>query len=96
MGNVFNYRIRLRSMIFEDGIIYCIKCLYVKFVYFRSWMNRNDDNQLLIVKFEDMINFFNQEFKKFFEYCKIDIFNRKFNEILEDYSKENMRKRDLV
>lgn len=96
MGNVSNYRTRLRSMTFEDGITYCIKRLHVKFAYLRSWMNRNDDNQLLIVKFEDMTNSPNQEFKKLFEHCKIDIPNRKFNEILEDYSKENMRKRDLA
>jgi len=92
---VASHREFLTSVTKKRGIIYCIKNLSMKFGFIKNWaiMGRDDEN-VKIVRFEDLTQDTNKEFKNLFSFLGIDINSNKLEKILDDYSKTKMRKRD--
>ena len=93
---VCRLRRRLESISKEDGISYIMK-YYDKFSAMRSWVELGaDDPNIIFVKFEDITARPFENFKLILAHCGIQIDDMKLQDILADYSKENMRKRDLA
>lgn len=95
MGKVGRYRAELTKMDIDSGLHYCIEELATKFIAMRSWINNKEDENMLIVNFEDLIENPNETFSKIFNWCSVDLDEGTIKEIIDDYSKEKMRKEDL-
>lgn len=95
MGKVLKYREILKKLNYDDGIEYCIKTLASKFAGMRTWFYNHDDN-VYICKFENITKYPDEEFQKIFEHCEIDIPKNILKQVLNDYKKEKMRKKDII
>lgn len=94
MGRVDKHRRKLKKMGFEDGISYCIRAQQLKFSFVKSWIFNNDQD-VLIVRFEDLVNNPLKGFKEIFNHCEVDIPEAELSIILNDYRKSKMREKDL-
>jgi len=95
MGKVPKHRNNLKSLSFEEGITYCIKALHLKFSFMRSWIYNQEDPNVLIVKFEDLTKEPLETYNEIFKHCEYEIPTQTLKDVLDNYSKEKMRKKDL-
>jgi hypothetical protein len=96
MGQIGTHREQLKELNFEDGIAYCIKELSMKFNYMRNWYYEAQSEECIkLFKFEELTADPINSFDRIFEHCKIDVERKTLEIVLQDYSKERMRKRDL-
>ena len=95
MGSVPIHRKRLKKVNKEEGVKYCINHLQWKFSFVRSWINNSNQGEILIVRFEDITENPIDEWQKIFQHCKININKNETKKILQSYTKEKMRKKDL-
>lgn len=95
MGKVPKHRKVLRQLSFEEGISYSIKVLNLKFQFMRTWVYNSSDPNVLLVRFEDLVTDPFEGFVTIFNFCQIDIPDQVLKTVLEDYTKEEMRRRDL-
>lgn len=96
MGRVDTDRKVLLSKNFDDGLIYSIDQLSLKFEYMKSWLvNASSDKSVLILKFEDIIKDPSFYFKNIFDHLGVDIAKEELEIILSDYTLDKLRKRDL-
>jgi len=95
MGKVGKYRSILKNLSFDEGIHFCIDALTIKFAQMRSWAINCDDPNVKIYRFEDIIESPASSLKDIFLHFGIEIEDRLVTDILNDYSKEKMRERDL-
>ena len=95
VGSVSKHRKKLQQMNKSDGIIYCIKELQLKFAYMRSWWYNRKDPHVYITKFEDLTSDPVSEWGKIFDHCETGIDDDTLKVVLNRYTKEKMRKRDL-
>jgi hypothetical protein len=96
MGKVGKYRSVLKEKSFDDGIHYCIDELSIKFMAMRTWINNSDDDNMIFIKFEDLVHKSKDTFTKIFMKCGINISEQEIENILNEYSKDRMRKKDLA
>lgn len=96
MGNVPEHRRRLRQLDEPQGIAYCIRELHLKFSFMRTWWAHRGEAHLLIVRFEDLIADPFSEYRKVFEHCDLDVDDRTLRSVLQRYTKEKMRRRDVA
>lgn len=92
---VVAYRERLQNLDYDQGIRYCIEELAVKFAFIRSWLYRAEDANVLVMKFEDLVASPVEGMQKFMAHCEVTIPEDVLRRILNDYTKEKMRARDL-
>lgn len=95
MGTVRYHRRKLKQLGESEGIEYCIKHLQWKFSFVRSWWQGCEDSRVLTVRFENLTRNPIQEWKKIFEHCGIKIDKSKLKAVLDRYTKEKMRKKDM-
>jgi hypothetical protein len=95
IGKVLKHRLQLQSLSFEEGINYCIKAQQLQLAFVRDWIQNQEDPNLLIVKFEDLISYPEAHYKSIFNYCNIDIPDFILESVIADYTKEKMREKDL-
>lgn len=89
-------RKRLSDMSEADGISYAIRFLSYKFSDIRSWVELStDDDRVLIVKFEDLVADTKSILADMFSFCGIDFPDDVLVSVVNDYSKDRMRKKDL-
>lgn len=93
-GKVAQYRKRLRSLGQEEGIAFCIRTLAYKFAFMRTWAYNADDPNVMLVKFEDLVAEPVRYWGKIFDHCGIDIPSTVLRDVLSDYDKEGMRRRE--
>jgi hypothetical protein len=96
MGKVPKHRENLKSLSFNNGIEYSIKALYLKFSFMRSWIYNKKDPNVLIIRFEDLTKKPLKEYEKIFNYCGFNIPEDLLQNVLDDYSKERMRKNCII
>ena len=94
-GSVPRHRSELKRLDEPKGIEYSIHHLQLKFSFMRTWWENSGDENVLIVRFEELTQDPVKEFKKIFDHCGINISSRKLSTVLNKYTKEKMRKRDL-
>ncbi len=90
------YRRILQDLEYEAGIRYCIEELSIKFAFLRSWMYRAERDNVLIIRFEDIVQHPFDEMKRLLAFIEVDIPDPVLRAVLDDYSKEKMRARDLA
>jgi len=95
MGKVYKYRKALKKITIDEGLHYCIDELALKFSAMRTWFNNTNDPNMLIVKFEDLVQYPTTTFSKVFEFCNIEITKGELESVLSRYTKEKMRENDL-
>jgi len=89
------YRSKFSKMSREDGIKEAIKLFSVKISYMKDWkLNSVNDDSVKIFKFENLISKPKMGLKKIFDHCGIDIPAPVIEEVVDDYTKEDMRYRD--
>ena len=90
-------REQLRNMTVEEGIALGIKILGNKFAEIRTWyeLAEREDENVMFIRFEDITKEPFKYFRAIFDFLEIPIPDEELEIILEHYSKENMRKRDL-
>lgn len=90
-------REQLKQMTQEEGIAHGIKILANKFAELRTWyeLAEDEDPNVMFIRFEDITKEPFSYFQRIFKFFGIAIPDEELKAILEDYSKENMRKRDL-
>jgi len=93
-GKVAQYRERLRSLNQEEGISFCIRTLAYKFAFMRTWAYNADDPNVITVKLENLVDEPVRYWGKIFNHCGIEIPPSELRNVLEDYDKEGMRKRE--
>jgi len=97
MGKVPKYRQDLNSLNLNEGLLYAIKHLTLKFCQIRTWINNlNDDPNIIFVKFEDLTSEPVKTFTRIFNQCGIDIEREELTKILKDYTKDKMREKDIL
>lgn len=94
MGNVLMHRNRLKELSFDDGIFYCINYLSPRFAGMRTWVDAKDSD-VLILKFEELIENPQAMFSNLFEHLGIDINSELLLQVLESHSKDNMRAQSI-
>lgn len=93
---VIRARTELASMSKEDGISYVMRW-YDKFSFMRSWVELgHKDPSIMFLKFEDLTANPVEKINLILAHCGIAIDERKLQNILADYTKDNMRTRDLA
>jgi hypothetical protein len=90
------HRRQLQALSRQDGISYSIRALARKLHYARTWIYNADDPQLLIVRFEDLVQDPVSGFTRIFEHCGLAVPQAMLQLVLDDYSKDKMRQRDLA
>ena len=95
MGKVPAHRRRLRSLSFEEGLAYSIRVLQLKMSFLWSWYLNREDDRVLFVQFEELVERPEEQFSRIFRHCGIDVPSSLLGEVLEDYTKRKMRKRDM-
>lgn len=96
IGKVGKYRRELEKLDFDQGIHYCIDALSIKFMAVRTWHDNRHDPNVLFLKFEELTQDPVQEFLKIFNHCDIKIDKQVLEDVLQDYSKNKMREKDLA
>ncbi|MHB1828457.1 MAG: sulfotransferase domain-containing protein [Steroidobacteraceae bacterium] len=93
---VVRLRTRLKSMSKEDGIKYMIK-YNDKFSVLRSWVELGTvDKKIMFVKFEELTEEPVASFRKILAHCDVEMSDETLMDILQEYTKDRMRKRDLA
>jgi len=93
---VTRLRARLQSMSKEDGLKYMIR-YNDKFSVMRSWVELGAmDKKIMFVKFEKLTEHPVEVFKSILMHCDVEMPTSTLAGILEDYTKDRMRKRDLA
>lgn len=94
MGKVLQMRELLNSMSFSQGLLYAINYLYEQGQYaaLESWVNfSKTDPNVLILRFEDLININNFEiFKTLFNHCDIHIPDNILYTLIQNHSFEQL------
>lgn len=86
----------LNGMDKEEGITFAIKYLGNKFSEMRSWIDLAKDNEdIIILKFEDLISDSRDNLLKIFKFLNISIPEEVVIEVLKDYTKEKLRSKDI-
>ena len=89
-------RKKLRTMSKEEGIAYCIQYLAPKFSALRSWVElAQGDKKVLFIKFEDLIKSPVSKFAEILEFCDIEYKEENLIAILNRYTKNKLREKDL-
>ncbi len=95
-SGVNEVRERLELMSKEDGLLYSIQFLNEKFSFIRSWIELGkDDPNVYFVRFEEFSEDPLKHFINLLDFCNIEIPLSILKEILNEYSKDEMRKADL-
>jgi hypothetical protein len=93
---VSRLRERLMLMSREEGINYIMK-YNDKFSVMRSWVELGGtDPNILFMKFEEITSQPFENFKRIFAHCDFEMSDPELRNVLADYSKDNMRSRDLA
>ena len=93
MGKVHKHRKYLKQVSEDEGISYCIKHFHLKLSFMKDWyLNCNDPN-VIFMKFEDLTSDPVKHFKFFLESCNIDISENELETIINNYTKDEMRKK---
>ena len=93
---VVRLRKRLQNMSREEGIKYVMK-YNDKFAVMRSWVELGVvDKNVMFVKFEELTSDPLEWFGRILGHCDINVSVDVLAEILQEYSKEDMRRRDLA
>lgn len=95
MGKVHKYRTELNNLDIDDGLHYCIDQLSIKLMAMRTWINNQHDSKIIIIKFEDLTSSPILKFEELFNFLNINFDKNELDTIISDYSKEEMRKKDL-
>lgn len=95
MGKIDGYRRDLRQLDLEDGIAYSIRALAGKFTDIRTWMYHRDDPHVRIVRFEELTSNPEGELAEVLSHCRLRIPQELLLQVMQDYTKEKMRSRDL-
>jgi hypothetical protein len=94
MGKVGKYRADLEHMSVDAGLHYCIDALALKFAAVRTWYI-NSDELVKIVKFETLRDNPLETFMSILDWCELDVPEEAVVAVLDDYTKDKMRERDL-
>lgn len=95
LGKVPKFRRELRACSKSDGLAYCIRQLELKLSFVRTWWRNRDDPRVLVLRFEDITDDPVAGFSAIFRHCEISLQDVRLESVLERYTKEKMRKRDL-
>lgn len=95
MGKVSKHRLQLKSLSFEEGIAYCIKSQQLQLSFVRDWIQNQNDPNVLIIKFENLISSPEIQYKNIFKHCNIYIPDSILDNVIADYTKDKMREKDL-
>jgi hypothetical protein len=95
VGRVKEHRRKLKKLDEKKGIEYCIRHLQWKFSFIRTWWNNKSNPDIYVVKFEDLTKNPIDEWSRVFDHCCIEVNKKELKKILNRYTKEKMRKRDL-
>lgn len=96
MGKVGKYRDAASKMDFDEELHYCIDALTTKYAVIRTWALNWDDDSILVVRFEDLMSDPRSVLDSINDFCDFNIPDDTLTEIVDFYSKENMRKRDMI
>lgn len=89
------YRRELSSVGEKEGLKKAIKFYQVKLSYMKDWvLNSEKDENVIIIKFEELFEKTERTLNKIFEFCNLKISNKEVNKLSKKYSKKNMKKRD--
>jgi hypothetical protein len=93
---VARLRDRLKKMTRTEGIAYMIK-YNDKFSVMRSWLELGtEDPNIIFIKFEDITSRPLENFRRILDHCGFAMSDDVLQDMLSDYTKENMRSRDLA
>lgn len=90
-GKVGKYRKILQNLDLDRGIKFCIQTLQYKFSFMRSWIYNRSDPNVLIVKFENLVQSPFETYKKIFSHCGVAIPDNVLEDVLKDHTKDTMR-----
>jgi hypothetical protein len=94
-GRVAERRRYLNSVTRSKGLEYAIKRWQLKLSKVREWWINKNDNDIKLVKFEDITNDPEEVFFNIFTEWGYEISKNTVSQILSDYTKEKMRERDI-
>ena len=95
IGKVPEYRSQLEQKPFEEGLLYGIEALATRFADLRTWIYHAGDPSVMLVKFEELTAKPKEVFADIMRHCRVDIAPKDLVEILDDYTKDKMRERDM-
>jgi hypothetical protein len=96
MGRVKKDRDILNLLSFEDGLLYSVDQLSLKFEYMKSWLVLAEKCEWVsIYKFEEIIKEPSLFFKESLSKVSVDIDESVLSEILADYAIEKQKEKDL-
>lgn len=95
MGKVPKFREDLQSLSKSDGLAYCIRYLQLKFSFVRSWWQHRGDPRIKIVRFENLTADPVSGFTEILRHCEVNISEDELAAVLDRYTKDKMRRRDL-
>jgi len=93
---VARLRDRLKKMTKTEGIAYMMR-YNDKFSVMRSWLELGpEDPNIMFVKFEDITSRPLENFRRILDHCGFAMSDDALQDLLADYTKENMRSQDLA
>lgn len=99
MGNILTLRERFQTISLMEGLHYSITYLddFGIFAALSSWSNVPDDKNLLVLRFEDLIDPSKQipTFTLLFSHCGITITEEELSKLLKMYSFSRLREQDI-
>jgi len=93
MGKVYKHRKNLNNMNEDEGIMYCINHFQLKLSFMKDWVLNCNDENVVFVRFEDLTKKPKEEFSNLFQNLGIKIEEEVLHKVLDNYSKDKMRKR---
>lgn len=95
MGKVGSYRANLDKLDLEAGLHYAIDALTLKYAQMRTWAINRLDPKVLFVRLEEIEEEPVETLQRIFTFCGLSIPTSLTLRLASDYSKTNMRSRDL-
>jgi len=98
MGEVLTLRKALCNMSLEEGLIFVIEYLKSKnlFEALRSWTEAEDDDRILLVKYEDFAVNYRVVVENILSHCGIYIPQDVFDKLIDKYSFKRIRGKSTV
>lgn len=95
-GKVAKYRSAINSLSFDEGIHYCIDAYHMKLASMRSWMLNKDDNNVMVVYFEDIKSKPDEVISSLLDFSGFSVPVEVVKSVTNDKSKEKMRAKDML